>query len=189
MGNKPFNFILFGRSGSGKGTQAELLAKYFGNMLQVSSGDLMRKLAEQNTDVGKKIKDTINQGKLPYAQIASTLWMHEIAYTLKENQGLICDGFPRRPQEAEELHEFLEWLDRIDNTKVLLINISREEAVKRLLGRGRVDDNEKAINERLDWYDDFVVPAINFFKEKGLLIEINGEQSIEKIHEDILAKL
>ena len=189
MENKPLNFILFGRSGSGKGTQADLLIKKFGNTLKISSGDLLRNLAEQDTDAGRKIKEVLINGGLPFSQIASTLWMHEIAYSLKDDQGLICDGFPRRPEEANDLYEFLKWLDRIDYTKVLLIEISREEAFKRLIARGRIDDKEKAINERLDWYDEFVVPAINFFRDKGLIIDINGEQSIEKIHEDIMDKL
>ena len=189
MENKILNFILFGRSGSGKGTQAELIAQKFPNTLRLSSGDMMRDLAGQNSDAGKRIKETIESGGLPFAKMASTLWMHKIAYELKEDEGLICDGFPRRIEEAADLYEFLKWLKRIDNTKVFLINISREEGLKRLVGRGRVDDHEKAINERLDWFDEFVVPAIIFFKEKGLLIEINGEQSIEKIHEDIMDKL
>ncbi len=189
MENHPLNFILFGRSGSGKGTQAELLAKEFPNMLRLSSGDLMRHLAKEDTDAGKMIKEALKTGGLPFAKIASTLWMHKIAYELKESQGLICDGFPRRVEEAEDLYEFLKWLKRIDDIKVFLINISREEAFKRLIERGRADDHAKAINERLDWFDEFVMPAVTFFDKKGLLIEINGEQSIEKIHEDILVKI
>lgn len=189
MENRLLNFILFGRSGCGKGTQADLLDKKFGNMLKISSGDLLRNLSEQDTNAGRKIKEVLMGGGLPFAEIASTLWMHEIAYTLMDDQGLICDGFPRRLEEAANLYDFLKWLDRIDYTKVILINISREEAFKRLISRGRIDDKEQAINERLDWFDEIVVPAINFFKEKGLLLEVNGEQTIEKIHEDIMAKI
>lgn len=189
MENHPINFVLFGRSGSGKGTQAELLHQKFPNTLKLASGDLMRDLAKTETDAGKRIKEVLEGGGLPFAQIAATLWMHKIAYTLKEDQGLICDGFPRRLEEAIDLYEFLKWLKRIDHTKVVLIDISREEAFKRLINRGRVDDHEEAINERLDWFDDIVLPAITFFNKKGLLIEINGEQTIEKIHEDIMEKL
>ena len=87
------------------------------------------------------------------------------------------------------MYEFLKWLKRIDHTKVFLIDISREEACKRLIARGRSDDHEEAINERLDWFDEIVMPAITFFNKKGLLIEINGEQEIQKIHEDIMSKL
>ena len=189
MENHPTNFVLFGRSGSGKGTQSDLLHQKFPNTLEIVSGELLRSLAKEETDAGKRIKLVLESGELPFAQLPSALWMHKIAYTLKEDQGLICDGFPRRLEEAVDLYEFLKWLKRIDHTRALLINISREEAFKRLIARGRSDDHEEAINERLDWFDEIVMPAITFFNKKGLLIEINGEQEIQKIHEDIISKI
>ncbi|MBI2068952.1 MAG: nucleoside monophosphate kinase [Candidatus Yanofskybacteria bacterium] len=187
--NKPLNLILFGRSGSGKGTQAELLAKHFKGMLHISTGDLFRNLAEQETDAGVRIKEVLDRGGLPFDQMATTLWMHEISYKLKKGQSLLCDGLPRRFNEAENLYDFLSWLERIENTKALVIEISREEAMKRLLKRARSDDDKNAINQRLDWYEDRVVPAINFFKDKGLIITINGEQSVEDVFKEILEKI
>ena len=186
---KPVNLILFGRSGSGKGTQAELLAKHFNNALHVSTGDLMRDLAAHDTDAGTKIKEVLDSGGLPFDYMATTLWMHEISYKLKKNESLVCDGMPRRLNEAENLYNFLSWLERLENTKALVIEISREEAIKRLVKRGRGDDDEKAINKRLDWYEDRVVPAITFFKDKGLVIKVNGEQSIDEVFKEILSKI
>ena len=187
--NKPINLILFGRSGSGKGTQAELLAKHFNNTFYVSTGDLMRDLALHNTDAGERIKKILDKGGLPFDQMATMLWMREISYKLEKDQNLVCDGFPRRFNEARDLYDFLVWLERIDNTKAMVINISGEEAMKRLLKRDRDDDDESAINERLNWYKERVVSAINFFKEKGILVEINGEQTVEKVFEEILNKI
>mgnify|MGYP001576433855 FL=1 len=186
---KPVNLILFGRSGSGKGTQAELLAKHFNNALHVSTGDLMRDLAAHDTDAGTKIKEVLDSGGLPFDYMATTLWMHEISYKLKKVESLVCDGMPRRLNEAENLYDFLSWLERIENTKALVIEISREEAIKRLVKRGRGDDDKNAINKRLDWYEDRVVPAINFFESKGLIVKINGEQSIEDVFKEILEKI
>ena len=188
-GDKPVNLIFFGRSGSGKGTQAELLVKHLSNALHVSTGDLMRDLAKQDTDAGIKLKRVLDKGGLPFDQMATTLWMHEISYKLKKDQSLLCDGFPRRQNEAENLYDFLSWLERIDNTKALVIEISREEATKRLLLRARHDDDKDAISKRLDWYENRVVPAIIFFKDRGLVVEINGEQTIEKVFEDILQEI
>jgi len=149
----------------------------------------MRDLAKQETDVGRRIKEVLNEGGLPFDTMATTLWMHEMAYTLKEDQNIICDGFPRRLDESRDLFEFLKWLERTENIKALVIEISREEAMKRLLVRARYDDDQDAISKRLDWYEDRVVPAINFFKDKGLAVEINGEQSIENVFKEILSKI
>lgn len=146
-------------------------------------------MAEQDTDAGIRIKEVLDKGGLPFDQMATTLWMHKISYGLKKDQSLLCDGLPRRLNEAENLYDFLSWLERIDNTKALIIEISREEAMRRLLQRARYDDDENAINKRLDWYEDRVVPAIKFFENKGLIIEINGEQSVEDVFKEILSKL
>lgn len=165
------------------------MAKHFGNTLHISTGDLMRDLVKQDTDAGKRIKKVLDEGGLPFDTMATTLWMHKMAYTLKDDQNLICDGFPRRSNESQDLFDFLKWLERIDNTKALVIEISREESMKRLLLRARNDDDEDAISKRLDWYEERVVPAINFFKDKGLLVEINGEQAVEEVFKEILEKL
>ena len=158
----------------------------------------------------------MENGGLPFDALATTLWMHEIAFNMKENQGLMADGFPRRLDEAKNLDDFLKFLDRKENTYYILIDISREEAFNRLtkrrlcLGCGRIipyfgdfiklkkcdecqgelvtrpDDKPEAINNRLDYYEERVVPIIDYWKEKGELIKINGEQSIEGTHEEIL---
>ena len=187
--DKPINLIFFGRSGSGKGTQAELLAKHFKSTLHISTGDLFRDLAKQDTDAGIRIKKVLDEGGLPFDQMATTLWMHEISYKLKKDQSLLCDGLPRRLSEAENLYDFLSWLERIDNTKALLIEISREEAMTRLLKRARYDDDKDAINKRLDWYEERVVPAIKFFEDKGFIVKINGEQTVENVFKEILSKI
>ena len=186
--SRPMNLILFGRSGSGKGTQAELLAKHF-NMLHVSSGDLFRRLAGQDSNVGMRIKEVLKRGGLPFDQMATSLWMYEISYQLKKDQSLLCDGMPRRLDEAKNLYDFLNWLERLENTRALVIEISREEAIKRLLKRGRGDDDEEAIGKRLDWYEERVVPAINYYRDKSIVVDINGEQSIEDVFKEILDKI
>lgn len=181
--------ILIGRSGSGKGTQAELLTKAFPSLIHISSGDTLRDLAKQDTEAGQKIKAVIEEGGLPFDHVVTSLWMHKMSYSIKSDQGIVCDGFPRRLREAEDLYEFLDWLGRLDNTKAILIDISEEEAIKRLMKRGRNDDDMDSIKKRLGWFRDRVIPAVDFYYKKGILIKINGEQSVEKIHEDILGKL
>ena len=217
MIGKPLNFVLVGRSGSGKGTQAKLLMEKFGNLHYFSTGDFFRDLASQNTDAGERVRKIIETGGLPYDDLATTLWMHEIAYKLKKEEGLMADGFPRRLNEAKNLDQFLEFLERKDNTFYILIDISREEAFNRLTKRrickkcgrlipwvgkfkdlkvcdqcggeleNRADDTPEAINSRLNYYEDRVVPVLQYYEEEeGKLIKINGDQSIEDVFKDII---
>jgi len=216
---KPLNFVLIGRSGCGKGTQARLLLEHFGNLYYISTGALLRKLAACDTEMGRRIKNVIESGGLPFDDIAITLWMYEISYNLRENQGICLDGAPRRLEEAKAFYAFLEYLNRKETTLIFLIDISREEAFLRLTKRRickkcgqlipwlgeyknltacdkcngeleeRADDTIEAINNRLDYFDDKVMKVVQYFKKKKMLIKINGEQSIEKVFEDILTEV
>ncbi len=213
---KPLNFVLIGRSGSGKGTQAKLLMEHFGNFYYITCGGFFRKLAKVDSDTGKRIQKTMERGELVYGDLAITLWMYEIAFNVKEEQGIMADGLPRRFNEAQALDRFLEFLERKENTFYLLIDISREEAFNRLIKRRickkcdrlipwvgefkklkvcdkcdgelivRADDTPKVINSRLDYYEECVVPVVKYYEEEGKLIKINGEQLIEDIFKDIL---
>ncbi len=109
MDIKPINFVLIGRSGCGKGTQAKLLMERFANLFYISSGDLFRDLAKQETDAALKIKEVIESGGLPFEDLAVCLWMHKIAYEVKREQGVLMDGAPRRLMEAKALDNFYEF--------------------------------------------------------------------------------
>src|SRR3989344_5864483 len=186
---KPYNFVLIGRSGAGKGTQTELLKKHFGNLVSISTGNLMRRLAVKDVDAGERVRAVLAVGGLPFDDIATTLWMHEIAHTIKRDEGIICDGFPRRLAEAQNLDRFLNWLERKNTARVLLLNVSKEEAYRRLKARGRSDDTDEAIKNRLDYFDERVAPAVKFYKDQGTLININGEQSVDGVFKEILIKI
>lgn len=184
--DKPLNFIFIGRSGCAKGTQTKLLLGKFPELYYIATGDLLRDLAKRPTDVGMRIKRLLDTGGLPSHEIPIMLWMHEIALNLTTQQGFIADGFPRRLPEAKQLTDFLKWLERWENMKVLWIDISREEAYKRLKLRARTDDSDESINSRQDWFEKDVMPIIEYYKSENKLIRINGEQTIEKVAEDIL---
>ncbi len=216
---KPLNFILIGRSGSGKGTQAELLKKKFSNLWSFSTGALLRDLSKQGTDVSERIKEVLEKGGLPIDMVAIGLWMYHISYNLKRDKGLMTDGSPRRLNEAKILDELLEFLERKERTYVFLIDISEEEAFDRLTKRRicvkcekliphvtpykdwekcekcggelehRYDDNPDAIRGRLDYFNERVLEVLDYYRDQGRLIEIDGEQGIEKVHEDIMSAL
>lgn len=213
---KPTNFVLIGRSGCGKGTQAKLLQEHFGNLLYISTGSLFRKMADYDTQVGHKIKQLLDGGGLPFDDLAIMLWMSAISYNLKEDQGFCLDGAPRRIDEAKAFDSFLDYLERRDSTIIILLDISRQEAFNRLTKRRicqacgalipwvgdyknlevcdkcggaleeRADDIPEAINSRLDYFDKEVAKVIKYFKKKKRLSVVNGEQSIEKVFEDII---
>jgi adenylate kinase len=173
--NKILNFILIGPPGSGKGTQAKLLLKRFKGAYYISTGQLFRKLTERKTDTGKRVKSIVEGGGLPFDDLATTLWMHEIAFNVKQNQSIIADGFPRRLQEAKDLNNFLEFLERKQNTVFFLIDISEKEAFRRL-AKGRVhkngklikraDDDPEDIKRRFRIYRERTIPAMNYLKKQ-----------------------
>jgi len=186
VSKKPLDFILIGPPGSGKGTQAKLLLKKFPNSYYVSTGQLFRKLSAEKTDVGERVKTVVESGGLPFDDLATTLWMYEIAFNVKKNQMILADGFPRRLQEAKDLDAFLDFLERKNNTLFLLLDISEKEALERLPKRGRADDDVGDIKKRFRIYRQRTIPAMNYLKKHCRLIAINGEQSIENVFRDIL---
>lgn len=220
--NKTQVFIFLGRAGCGKGTQAKLLVDKF-NLAYIGSGEMLRSLSRQPGFTGQKTAAVMNSGDLVPTFLIFRLWVNFLEETkINQNQdfsGLVFDGSPRKLVEAQMLEEALRWYEWDKNLKVLLVDISREEAFSRLTKRRqckncgqlipfvgyykilekcdkcggelieRVDDAPEAINLRLDLFEQEVKPVIDYFDKKGLLVKINGEQPIENVHQEILSKI
>jgi len=182
--------VLMGRSGCGKDTQLEFLLKRadFKGALKINSGDNFRALAQKETLIGKKVKDLIDAGALMPRWLASALWIANISAGLKGNEKIIMDGAPRRPGEGELLDEVLAFVNRAQSVAIL-IDISPEESMKRLLSRGRSDDTEDRIKNRLSWYDGEVKIVLDYYKKDGRLLQVNGEQSKEAVFSEMEIKL
>ncbi|MEK7078363.1 MAG: nucleoside monophosphate kinase [Patescibacteria group bacterium] len=180
----PRTIILLGRSGSGKGTQAKLLQEKLEPCLYVYTGDLFRELSEVETVAGKKVKEVLSIGGLPDEWLAAFLWQKSLVYNLKNNENIIIDGSPRRLDEAEEMDIVLKWLGRVD-IKVMLIDITEDEAVTRLLKRARNDDTEDSIRSRLQWFNTEAALALEYFEKSGRLIKINGLGAVEEVFDRI----
>lgn len=178
---------LLGRSGCGKDTQAALLEQKFGYAI-LSTGVLFRALAQEPTAAGKRVAALLEKGDLPPGWLAEFLWTRWLLEKKSLPEHLIFNGAPRRLDEAKELDEVLDFFERVD-LGVLLIDISRAEAKRRLLKRGRADDDERAINERLDWFEKDVLPVIDYYERSSRLVRINGQQPIEDVFKEILSKL
>ncbi len=194
MDKKPLVVCVLGKAGSGKGTQVNLLKERL-NLNYIGSGELLRNRKLKNDFTGEKIASVIDKGGLVLTPVIFALWMQELEKlkNLENLNGILIDGSPRKILEARLIEEAMLWYDWKDNFKVILIDIPDEEVFKRLLKRaeieGREDDTKEGIIERLKWYEIEVVPVIEFFKEKGLLIEINGNQEVEAVYNEIIEKL
>lgn len=161
--------ILFlGAQGSGKSTQGKLLAKFLG-LPYISTGDMFRGL-------GGEIKQFLDQGKLVDDQTTSKIVEEKLKGEEYEN-GFIFDGYPRT---MEQIKLFNPGFD-----KVIYLDLSDTEATKRLLKRGREDDTEDVIAERLRNYHLQTDPILDYFQQKGILKQIDGLGSIEEIWQRI----
>jgi len=176
-----------GKPGCGKDTQAGLLSKTTGWPI-ISSGDQFRALAEEESVLGRKIKKEIDAGALAPDWLAMHLYLASLL-RLADESSVIFDGFSREVSQAKLIVKSLAWLKR--PFTVLNIAVSDDSIKRRLALRaqtsGRADDG--AVEERLKEYYAYTEPAIAFFKNEGVLIEINGEPSPEEIATDIRAAL
>ena len=212
---KSLNIILLGRSGSGKGTQAELLQeKYF--LINIDTGDILRALAKRKDLFGENISKTISKGKLVPLWLVTYCWLNKML-SLPSDKGVIFEGSPRVLEEAKILEETLSWFSK-RKLLVVYLKTSEKEVTNRLLNRRicskchrefslalnpglkkcshcgaklirRRDDYPQAIKNRMDFFKKNIIPVINYFKRKKMLIEVEGEGLIMDIHEEIVSKI
>ena len=169
--------VLIGIQGSGKSTQGNLLSKKL-NIPYLSTGHIFRALAKEHTPLGRYIKETMNAGSLIPDDKTLEIVSDYLARP-EYQKGYILDGFPRTRVQAESFKNGIDY--------VFYINVSEEEALRRLSLRqdGRDDETEQALRKRLELFYKFTKPVIDYYKGKGILYEVNGERSIDKIHQDI----
>ncbi len=188
--------IFLGPQGSGKGTQIELLKKYIEehdpgrSILQFGMGQGLRELATRGDFTGKKTDTILKAGGLiPYA-ISCSVFAQYLMDNAKGDEHIIIDGFPRTPDQVPMIDSALDFFEAKPGI-VVCINISDEEAVTRLLKRGRNDDTEEGIRKRLGWSRKDTMPNIEWFRANPSyrVLDIDGERSVEDIHKDIVQQL
>ena len=176
------NIILFGPPGAGKGTQAKYLVKKLSNF-QISTGDILREEIKNNSDIGKKIIDVMNDGRFVSDDIVNQLLEKQVFDPQKKNK-LIFDGYPRSINQAKNLDLLLDTSNqKIDF--VFFLNVNKETIIKRIQKRKilekRSDDALDTILKRYDTYMETTKPVLDFYSKNSNFHEIDGSDEIEQI--------
>ena len=176
------NILLFGPPGAGKGTQAaKLIEKY--QLFHISTGDLFRMHIKEQTELGKRVKDLLDNGILVPDSITIDMLEEEVQKN-PDAKGIIFDGFPRTVPQAEALDAFLE--SKNTNIKaVLQLDVNEEELKRRIAERkkisGRADDDEDKLVKRIDEYFNKTVHVLPYYETQGKLTVVNGIGEIDHI--------
>ncbi len=210
------NLIFMGAPGAGKGTIAKMIVEKY-QIVQISTGDILRKAVKDKTEIGSKVESIITAGDLVPDGLILELIKNRIIEKDCAN-GFIFDGFPRTIPQAEGLDEIIQKYNiKID--AAINLDVPKEVVVKRLSSRRtcsnsdcqaiynmisnppekegccdkcgssviqRDDETEEAILHRLETYQEKTAPLIDFYNTKGLLIEINGDQSPDNVFNDFI---
>lgn len=178
-------FFFVGRPGSGKETQSRLLAEKLGYQM-FSTGAKFREIIASGSQLGDKIKGDYEKGLLMPTWVADFMF-ENFLFNLPPEEGAVFEGSGRDREQAETIEKVCAWLGR--TYTVVNLEVSEDEVVKRSLARGRdaTDKDESIIRNRLSEYARLTHPAIQYFYSIGNCIDINGEQTPEKVHEDVVA--
>ena len=173
-------FLIIGAPGSGKTTDAELIAKKNENITHYSTGDMLRAEIASGSELGREIEGFVNKGLIVPIEIAIATITNAIKNSPTDI--VILDGYPRSIEQMDALEAFLKEDDSICLTSIIEVQVSEETARDRVLGRNRgADDNNEVFNNRMQVYLEPLQAIEEFYKEKKLLKVISGEGTIEEI--------
>ncbi|HWF15555.1 MAG TPA: adenylate kinase [Acidimicrobiales bacterium] len=183
--------LLVAYPGAGKGTQAEKLATHYG-IEHLSSGALLRDEVAHGTKIGRVAADYLERGDLVPDELMFEMLSARVLEAAR-NGGYVLDGFPRTVRQAEEAYSIAQGVEGITLQAVVYLRVSRNELHNRLQARavreGRTDDTEAAIAHRFEVFDAQTQPLLVFYAKRGLLLEINGEQTVEEVFADTIDAL
>jgi adenylate kinase len=183
--------LLLAPPGAGKGTQAKIISAHFG-IPHISTGDLFRRNVADGTPLGLKVKSYLDSGDLVPDDVVIQLVRAAIEQAMVESGGYLLDGFPRSLDQARLGYRLAKELGATVYA-VLHYECSDAEVIRRLLARGaqagRTDDNEATIRHRLEVYHRETAPLLDYYRGRGLLVNVNAEQPVEEVTAQSLAAL
>ena len=173
-------FLIIGAPGSGKTTDAEIIAQNDENISHYSTGDMLRAEVASGSKLGLEINNYISQGLIVPIKIAIETITNAIMSASTET--VILDGYPRSIEQMDALEEFLKTNTTIELVSVIEVAVSEETARDRVLGRARgADDDVKVFNNRMNVYTEPLAQIQSFYNDKNILKVISGEGTIEEI--------
>ena len=178
--------LLFGAPGSGKGTQAALLAERLA-VPAISTGEMLRAAVASGSDLGRKVDGILAAGALVDDETMEHVVRERLAQA-DARRGFLLDGYPRTLPQAATLEQILRRQDASLDAAILL-EVPEAELVRRLTGRGREDDREDVVRERLRVYEEKTAPLIGHYQQRGLLRRVDGDRAVPEVADAILATL
>jgi len=183
-------FLIVGPPGVGKGTQAARISEAF-DIPTISTGDIFRSNIAEGTELGKQVKAIVDAGDYVPDTLTNALVEDRLRSADAAN-GFLLDGYPRTPDQVQHLDALLA-ADGQALDAVIRLLADREEIVRRLrkraLEQGRADDSEEAIRHRQEVYQRETEPVVAMYRDRGVLVEVDGLGEIEEVTERIFARL
>ncbi len=183
------NLIIIGAPGSGKGTQAELIQEHFG-LRHFSTGAQIRREIAASTEIGLQVKDCVERGELVSDELVNKIVESAI---IQDKEGLIFDGYPRSIAQEEVLDELLKKHHETPIRAFIYLDVRKELLIERILERGktsgRADDTLEVFEDRYKAYQEETEPLINSYRKKGILVEVDGNDTVENIYNNSIKPL
>lgn len=178
--------VLLGAPGSGKGTQAALLSRRLG-VPAISTGELLREAVKAKNALGERVSSVLDSGQLVADDLMAELVKERLGRD-DARAGFLLDGYPRTPSQAETLERLLaEAGTGLD--AVILLRVPQATLLRRALGRGRADDSEAVIGERLKLFAEKTLPLMGYYGDRGLMREVDGDRPVDDVTTQLLAAL
>ena len=178
--------VMLGAPGSGKGTQAGILSRRLA-VPAISTGEMLRDAVSAGTALGRRVEDTMAAGRLVDDDLMAEV-VRERVSRRDARQGFLLDGYPRTLPQATTLEAMLPQLGGPLDA-VLLLEVPQQVLVTRALGRGRADDEEGVVRERLRQYEEKTAPLVGHYEDLGLLRRIDGNRTMDEVTAQVLLAL
>jgi adenylate kinase len=182
---QPTRLVIFGRQGSGKGTQCVRLVERYG-VVHISTGDMLRAERAAETELGRKAGEIMDAGGLVGDDIMIPVAKNRIAESDVLASGFVLDGFPRTVDQAEGLFEAL-GTDGLH--AAIVLDVPLDEVTARMKARGRTDDTDEAIEKRLALYEQETRPVLDWFAARDLLVTVDGLGTEEAVTERLFGAI